>query len=89
MTDHYHEQREEHAARLAIEEPPAAAIDWYLFKSAIRLKWDARKDLAEATGLRSGATLQHAWDGKTIGLLPFLLICQRMGHNPLKFLMER
>lgn len=73
----------------AIVEPPAAAIDWHLFRSAIRLKWDARVELKEATGLSAGSTLQNAWDGNPIGLVPFLIICQRLGYNPLKFLQER
>ncbi len=79
---------ENHVAH-QVEEPPAAAIDWHLFQSAIHLKWDVCAELEEASGLSAGSTLQNAWYGKPIGLLPFLIICQRLGYNPLKFLMER
>ena len=76
-------------ARPRIIEPPAAAIDWNRFQYLVRETWPSPKVFRESMGLRSQATVMNAWNGKSIGLLPYLRICRKMGANPFACLIER
>jgi hypothetical protein len=74
---------------ISIYEPPAAAIDWYLFRECIRTQWHRQVDMIKDLHLRQGGVADSMYHGKPISLLPFLRACKAMGKNPIMFLMER
>lgn len=63
----------------------ASRINWWLFKHRVRGQWEIRERLKKQLHL-SGPTIHRAWHGESIGLVPFLRICEAMGANPLYFL---
>lgn len=73
---------------LHLYEPPAAAIDWEGFHACVlATRWSRLVDL-ERDGFTHGVAWRM-WNGKPVGLIPFLRTCKLMKIAPLSFLMER
>jgi hypothetical protein len=76
--------------KIKIYSPPAAAIDWQAFSDCIICtRWGSAYELWDDLGRTSKSTAYNAWNGKPIGLIPFLRICKKMRVDPTSFLMER
>lgn len=76
---------------MKIYSPPPAAIDWPMFASDVKLEGRITRPIhiRETFDLHSQSTVMAVWQGKPIGLIPYLRICKQLGLNPLKYFMER
>ena len=74
-----------------IVEPPAAAIDWHQRSSDVKRNGRCTKPIhiRESFGIRSQSTVQAIWQGKPVGLIPFLKVSKACKLNPFIYLMER
>lgn len=77
-------------SRIRIYSPPAAAIDWGSFASDVKKKGRITKPIhiKEMFGF-SQSTVMAVWQGKSIGLIPYLRVCKRLKMSPTQYLMER
>ena len=76
--------------RVRIYSPPAAAIDWAQFASDVKKEGRITKPIhiKEMFGF-SQSTVMAVWQGKPVGLVPYLRICKRLKMSPTLYLMER
>ena len=79
------------AGRIRIYAPPAAAVDWAMFASDVKLHGRVTKPihLKETFDLGSQSTVMAVWQGRPVGVIPMLRICKQLKLNPTKYLMER
>ena len=77
-------------ARVKIVEPPAAVVDWSQWASDVKLEGRITRPIhiKEMFGF-SQSTVMAIWQGKPVGLVPFLRVCKRLKMSPTKYLWER
>ena len=76
---------------MRIYEPPPVAIDWGMFANDVKLhgRITRPKHIREMFGLGSQSTVMAVWQGKPVGLIPYLRICNQLKLNPFKYYVER
>lgn len=76
--------------RFRISEPPAAMIDWSQWTSDVKLngRFTRPIHIKEMFGL-SQSTVMAVWQGKPVGLIPFLRICKRLKLEATSYVVER
>lgn len=70
--------------------PPPIVMDWPKFAADVKLHGRMTRPIhiKEAFDFGSQSTVMAVWQGKPIGLVPYLRICKQLKLNPLKYFTE-
>ena len=76
-------------SRIKIVEPPAVAIDWVMLTDNLRSEFKSRYRMQKEIPGLAASTANALWNGKSVGLIPFMRACIALGHDPFVYWMER
>ena len=64
-----------------------AKFDWHQFSSDVKLKARATRPIhiKEKFDFGSQSTVMAIWQGKPVGVIPLLRVCQQLKINPVKY----
>lgn len=66
----------------------ATKINWEQLRSNLRFAYTSRYKMQKAVPGLASSTANAAWNGKSVGLIPFLRLVKSMQHDPFEYMTE-